>query len=140
MTVENNIAIMKADQNPLTTLEALYVGGSRHKNNLAIVTNDKDRLLRIISEKLDIASEKIEFKEPRQMRVVDPQTIIEKEQSITPQEPEKPQERENSRKIDRPQDTQKTSRADTRQDSKTTRPRGPWAINKFKLGHSAERL
>ena len=64
VTVTDNIAIMPAENNPLNTLESLYVGSSRHKENLAIITDDKDRLLRIISEKLDIASEKISYKEP----------------------------------------------------------------------------
>lgn len=101
-TVTDNIAIMKADHNPLNTLEALYVAWSRHKDNLAIVTDDKDRLLRIISEKLDLAKEHIEFKEPRKMQVADPQTIIEKAQKSNPRETEKPIERESSRIAERP--------------------------------------
>ena len=54
---------MRADRNPLNTLASLYVGSSRHENNLAIVTDDKDRLMQIISEKLEVDSEVIKFKE-----------------------------------------------------------------------------
>ena len=59
---------MRADKNPLTTLASLYVGASRHKDNLAIVTDDKEKLLEIISENLDLASETITFKEPPHMK------------------------------------------------------------------------
>ena len=62
-TVKDNIVIMRADRNPLNTLASLYVGSSRHENNLAIVTDDKDRLMQIISEKLEVDSEVIKFKE-----------------------------------------------------------------------------
>ena len=72
-TVKDNIAIMRADNNPLNTLEALYVGASRHREKLAIVTDNKERLLHVISEKVEISREKIEFKEPDRMRVVEPQ-------------------------------------------------------------------
>jgi|GEM_PF-4044510 len=63
-TVQDNIAIMRSDNNPLNTLASLYVGSSRHQDNLAIVTDDKDRLLQIISEKLELESEPITFIEP----------------------------------------------------------------------------
>ena len=62
-TVKDNIVIMRADRNPLNTLASLYVGSSRHKDNLAIVTDDKERLMQIISEKLEVNSEVIKFRE-----------------------------------------------------------------------------
>jgi len=101
---------MKADNNPLNTLEAFYVGSSRHKDNLAIVTDDKDQLLRIISEKLDLASERIEFKEPLKMQVVDPQTIIEQELNVKPSEAGKAQVLERSKQVVRPCETQNTQK------------------------------
>lgn len=75
ITVKDNIAIMPANNNPLTTLEALYVGGSRHKDSLAIITDDKDRLLNIIAEKLEIKKQEISFQEPNPMRIVDPKSL-----------------------------------------------------------------
>ena len=75
ITVKDNIAIMPADNNPLTTLEALYVGGSRHKDSLAIITDDKDRLLNIIAEKLEIKKQEISFQEPNPMGIVDPKPL-----------------------------------------------------------------
>lgn len=71
VTVKDNIAVMRADNNPLTTLASLYVGTSRHQDNLAIVTDDKQKLLEIISEKLDISSEIITFKDPPQMKDIE---------------------------------------------------------------------
>ena len=62
-TVKDNIVIMRADRNPLNTFASLYVGSSRHENNLAIVTDDKDRLMLIISEKLEVESDVVKFKE-----------------------------------------------------------------------------
>ena len=98
ITVTDNIAIMKADKNPLTTIDALYVAGSRHQDNLAIVTDDKEKLIREISEKLEIANEEIIFKEPPvpekplEMTLIDPQTIIGNSEKTIPQKPAKHQE------------------------------------------------
>jgi len=108
VTVKDNIAIMKADNNPLNTLEAFYVAGSRHTNNIAIVTDDKDRLLRVISEKLDLAKERIEFKEPRKMHLVDAQSIMAQEQQSKPKETEKTSKIEKSRQTEREQEIQKS--------------------------------
>lgn len=69
-TVKNTIAIMRADHNPLTTLQSLYVGASRHEDKLAIITDSKDNLLDRISEKLEFEREKIEFKEPGRMTLI----------------------------------------------------------------------
>ena len=57
VTVKDNIVIMRADHNRLNTLASLYVGSSRHEDNLAIITDDKERLMQVISEKLEIDSE-----------------------------------------------------------------------------------
>ena len=112
ITVTDNIAIMQADKNPLTTIDALYVAGSRHQDNLAIVTDDKEKLIREISEKLEIANEEIIFKEPPA-----PEKPVERtptnsktntgnlEQSIQlelpkSQEPEKPRETTNPKTIE----------------------------------------
>ena len=73
VTVKDNIAVMSATQNPLTTLASLYVGSSRHQDRLAIVTDNKEKLLEIISEKLDMANEIISFKEPPRMKEVEPE-------------------------------------------------------------------
>ena len=62
---------MKAHHNPLTTLASFYVGSSRHKDNLAIVTDDTEKLLEIISEKLEMENEIISFREPPNMRAKD---------------------------------------------------------------------
>ena len=62
---------MKAHHNPLTTLASFYVGSSRHKDNLAIVTDDTEKLLEIISEKLEMENEIISFREPPNMRAQD---------------------------------------------------------------------
>ena len=78
----------------------------RDRDNLAIITDDKDQLLRIISEKLDLASERIEFKEPLRMQVVDPKTIIAKEQMINPQETEKVQTSESFKQEIKSRETQ----------------------------------
>jgi len=72
VTVKDNIAIMKAHNNPLNTLASLYVGSSRHEQNLAIVTDNKERLLQIISEKLEIDSETIKFIEPPELQASEP--------------------------------------------------------------------
>ena len=74
-TVKDNIAIMRADHNPLNTLEALYVGASRHQENLAIITDNADQLMERVSEKLEISKERIEFKEPSRITRVDPQNL-----------------------------------------------------------------
>jgi len=62
---------MKAHHNPLTTLASFYVGSSRHKDNLAIITDDTEKLLEIISEKLEMENEIISFREPPNMRARD---------------------------------------------------------------------
>ena len=105
VTVKDNITIMKADQNPLTTLEALYVAGSRHKNNLAIITDDKQKLMRVISEKLEIVNEQIVFKDPSaseksiETKPALPETIIENLERSRTNEPSKLNERDKSQDI-----------------------------------------
>lgn len=123
VTVENNIAIMKADNNPLNTLEAFYVGTSRHKDNLAIITDNKDQLLRVISEKLDLASERIVFKEPRKMQVVDPQTIISQENTSSI-ETEKSQELEKTYNIKQRNEVQRTQETEKPYNPQRERGRG----------------
>ena len=110
----NNIAIMKADKNPLTTIDALYVAGSRHQDNLAIVTDDKEKLIREISEKLEIANEEIIFKDPPapekplEMTLVDPQTIIGNSEKSVRQEFSKSQEIEKPRETMNPKPKEQT--------------------------------
>jgi len=43
-TVKNAIVVMPANRGPLTTLKSLYVGASRHKESLAIVTDSAKSL------------------------------------------------------------------------------------------------
>ena len=80
---------MRADNNPLNTLEAPYVGASRHREKLAIVTDNKERLLQVISEKVEISREKIEFKEPERMYVINAQSLTKQIQEQV-QEPPTP--------------------------------------------------
>ena len=99
--------------------DALYVAGSRHQDNLAIVTDDKEKLIREISEKLEIANEEIIFKEPPppekplEMTLIDPETIIgNSEQSVTQEFPkseeiEKPRETTNPKPKEQPQEADK---------------------------------
>ena len=77
---------MQANQSPLNTLEALYVAGSRHTDNLAIITDDKNRLMKIITEKLDVAKEQIRFTEPEQKQLVDTNTILAQDRNQEEQE------------------------------------------------------
>jgi len=97
-TVKDNIVIMRADHNPLTTLASLYVGSSRHQDNLAIITDDKERLLNVISEKLEIENEIITFREPPI------QQKIEENISREPDYEEHTQEFEHTQELEREMD------------------------------------
>ena len=54
-TVENAIVVMPSYANPLTTLESLYTGTSRHTDGVALITDDKQRLRASIEQSLDIS-------------------------------------------------------------------------------------
>jgi len=93
-TVKDNIVIMRADHNPLNTLASLYVGSSRHEDNLAIVTDNKERLIRVISENLEIDSEVIKFKEPERKNALEPHHSQEQNRERSKDKKIKPRERE----------------------------------------------
>jgi conjugative relaxase-like TrwC/TraI family protein len=54
-TVENAVVVMPSYANPLTTLKSLYTGTSRHKDGVALITDDKQRLRASIEQSLDIS-------------------------------------------------------------------------------------
>ena len=95
-TVKNNIVIMKANHNPLTTLASLYVGSSRHNDNLAIVTDDKEKLLEIISDKLDMQNEIITYRDAPTMRDIETDKFQQPEQEQHKEEIEQSQEQDYS--------------------------------------------
>ena len=82
-TVPNAITIMPSHKSHLTTLESLYVGTSRHRARLAIITDNSERLIKTLEADLETKLKDIVYKTDkpkpktpaREMQVVDPQTL-----------------------------------------------------------------
>jgi len=51
-TVDNAIVVMPSKKSPLTTLNSLYVGSSRHRASVSIITDNKSRLEKNLSAAL----------------------------------------------------------------------------------------
>ena len=65
-TVDHAIVVMPSRRSPLTTLESLYTGASRHRHSLTIITDDAKRLQRSISKNLDLQDLKTKIRFPDQ--------------------------------------------------------------------------
>jgi len=52
--------VMPSNASPLTTLDSLYVGMSRHKENVSLVTDNADRLKFNLENALDIKTERMD--------------------------------------------------------------------------------
>ena len=75
----------------------------RHKDNLAIITDDTEKLLEIISEKLEMENEIISFREPPNMRAQN-NTQRDNTQSIELGQKEDTQEHDKSLEIEHSQE------------------------------------
>ena len=53
-TVDKAVVVMPPRRSPLTTLESLLTAASRHRLSVSIITDDADRLMNNIQEKLNI--------------------------------------------------------------------------------------
>lgn len=60
-TVTNAMTIMPSHSSHLTTLESLYVGASRHRGRLTIITDDSERLIKTLEADLEAKLEKVTF-------------------------------------------------------------------------------
>ena len=59
-TEKSAIVVMPSNASPLTTLDSLYVGMSRHKENVSLVTDNADRLKFNLENALDIKMERMD--------------------------------------------------------------------------------